>query len=86
MKKNNLYNYITKNQKKIYCDVILYEYENEEKKYIISRADSLGGWNTYKTENGKTEQVKDNEELQRVWINTKILCEYKQGGAIFLQV
>lgn len=79
MKRNCVYNYITKNQPK--KDIVVYQYKNPVE-YIIR---SKGG-GCYETFNNYTkEDVNDNNLLDLIWCKSNILCDYDQD-VIFLQV
>ena len=63
-------------------DLIVYEY-GKDKSYLISK-DSRGAYIPY-TMDGKN-RITEPQEVQKVFIKNSVLCDYYQGGAIFLQV
>ena len=80
MRRNCLYKYIEQNHPQ--RDVVVYEYGNPDE-YLIHNA----GMGCYTTHNKNTgEQVKNNNLLDIIWVNSNILMEYNQDGCIFLQV
>ena len=70
MRRNCIYNYITKNKPQ--KDIVVYEYGNCTE-YLIHHA----GHSCYHTYCKNTmEEISDNNLLKLIWCNSNILCDY----------
>lgn len=82
MRRNCLYKYLQKNRP--HKDIVIYQYKNPQEYLIQHIGNSC--YKTYSLFRETTEEIKDNNLLSMIWLNSNILAEYEQDGVLYLQV
>lgn len=76
MRRNCVYKYLAKN--KVLKDIVVYEYKNPYE-YLLQHT-GKSCYKTYSLYHETTEEIKDNNVLNMIWLNSNILAEYEDNG------